>query len=170
MIRSEIDHHFDIVRMRSGNQVVKRRPRIRAITEMLFDPHEVTSPIPVIADLWTACGAVCVSVDIIHGRRYPDRRDAHPLQIGHLLLNPGEISSPIGVPVGVSGIIQAGTLRRVVVRGVAIHKTVGHDLVDDLFLKILPSQGCKENAEKADQLCEKTESHGGNISQKPRNY
>src|ERR1700761_2505176 len=137
---------------------------------MLFDPHKVASPVPVIADLWTACGAVCVSVDIIHGRRYPDCRDAHPFQIRHLLLNSGEISSPIGVPVGVSGIIQAGTLRRVVVRGVAIHKTVGHDLVDDLFLKILPNEGGKENAEKADQLCEKTESHGGNISQKARNY
>ncbi|MDP9007288.1 MAG: hypothetical protein M3N91_01020 [Pseudomonadota bacterium] len=52
-------------------------------------------------------------------------------------MNARQVAAPIEAPVRFGGVKEAGTLRGVIIGGIAVDETIGDDLVDDLLFKVL---------------------------------
>src|SRR5207237_5730959 len=89
-----------------------------------------------------------VGVEVVDGRRNPDGRDAEAGEVGHLLLDAGEVAAPVETPVGLRRVVEAGGLRGVVVGRRAVEEAVGDDLVDDLALEVGRAYGGSERDER----------------------
>jgi len=155
VIVGPIHNDLNAVRVGGGHQIVKGRPGIAAVAEVFFDLHEVARVISVVGRGY-GCIAVQVQIFVIDTRRDPDGGDAHAFEVGHLLLNAGQVASPIGVPIAMGGVEKAGAFGRIVVGGVAIDKSIGHDLVNDLLFEVL----CAEEICESEQRREEQESRG----------
>ena len=62
------------------------------------------------------------SIEIVPVSENPDRGYSQSGDVGHLLLDTGKVPSPVGLPVGLSRIVQAGALRWVVLHRIAVKK------------------------------------------------
>ena len=94
-----VHNHLQPVGMRTRYQVVEGHPAVRCVAEMLLHAHEVPRRITVVRR-GDRCAAVRVQVLVVHRRRDPDGRHAQALEVGHLGRDAGQVSAPVGVPVG----------------------------------------------------------------------
>jgi len=86
--------------------------------------------------------AAFILVLIVDGWGDPDGGHTHAGYIRHLLLDTGEVASPVSFKVGLCRVEETPALRRVIIRGVSVDVAVGDDLVNDVALKIVGS-GCE---------------------------
>ena len=107
-----------------------------------------------------------VQIFVVDCGRDPDGSCSHALDIGELLLDACQIAAPIGLPLGVGRVKQAGAFSRVVIGGVAVEEAIGNHLIDDLFLEVLrvndgagsqplpsPAPGKRHSTRSARQKC-----------------
>src|SRR5438132_6150339 len=136
VVRRQVYNHLDALLMGRGHEVVEGCPRVVDITEMLLDALEVAWLIPVVRGGGPTARRSYDGVQVVHGRRDPDGRDAQSCEVGKSLPDAFKITAPVSPPVLASWIVHACALRRVVIRGVAVEEAVGDDLVDDLPLEV----------------------------------
>ncbi len=144
VVRGEVDDHLDPGGVRARHQRVERRPGVAAVAEVLLDALEVAGGVAVVRRGRIAVAVRHIQVHVVERRRDPDGGDAHPLEVRHLLLDAGQVPSPVELPVRVRAVEEAGALGGVVVARVAVEEAVGDDLVDDLLLEILGGDGERE--------------------------
>src|SRR5438067_11679691 len=151
MVGRKVDDDFDPVLMSRRDQIIEIRPGVARVTEVFFDALEVAALVAVIRSGRIALAIGNVRVEIINRRRDPDRGHAQAGQIRDLLLDPGEVATPVETPIRFRRIVKTRALRWIVVRGATVKEAVGHNLIDDFAFEVGSASVAEKRERKEDR-------------------
>jgi len=115
VVRHKIDQHLHAEFVSVSNQILVVAHGSHVIVERVEVHHVI---------------AVVIRIGVLPDRRQPQRSNAKIVQVSEMLANAAQVAAMIGH--GITAIVFACGLRRLVVAGIAIGKTVGHDQIDHI--------------------------------------